>query len=339
MGNIILGAGHYLPAKVLTNQFFVDKNPFYEWTPQGYDLENPVETTDEWIQQMMGIKERRWVAPGEDVHHMAKNALTMALENAKLTPNDLEAVIVATVTQENPRQFPSVACQVQEMIGANNVGYAFDVGAACAGYTTAMAIADALMGKYQLGPVAVVGVERLSKMVDYKDKNSPLFGDGAGAVILQREEDPHRGIMWAKGKSNPHEGRKDWIYRDDQGKLRMPCGNQVLKEATRELTEICREGLSTLRTPSGGKWDDEGLLDMGIFHQANIRILEGVQKRLRLTDQQVFRNIDRYGNMSSASAAVALSEAYEQGKIKEGSRVIMACIGSGMVTSAVAFVA
>src|SRR3989338_7685746 len=269
MGNIILGAGHYLPAKVLTNQFFVDKNPFYEWTPQGYDLENPVETTDEWIQQMMGIKERRCAAPGEEVHHMAKNALTMALENAKLTPNDLEAVIVATVTQENPRQFPSVACQVQEMIGANNVGYAFDVGAACAGYTTAMAIADALMEKYSLGPVAVVGVEKLSRMVDYKDKNSPLFGDGAGAVILGRVEGNHRGIQWVKGRSNPHDGRKEWIYRDKDGYLRMPCGGAVLKEATRELTSICDEGLSALRTNDGQTWNDPEVLNLAIFHQAN----------------------------------------------------------------------
>ena len=119
----------------------------------------------------------------------------------------------------------------------------------------------------------------------------------------------------------------------------MPCGNEVMREATRELTGICEEGLESLRTLEGLKWSDRGVLDLAIFHQANIRILRGAQKRLQLTDEQVFRNIGRYGNMSSASAAVALSEAYEQGRIKENSRVIMACIGSGMVTSAVALVA
>ena len=337
MGIVILSAGHYLPAEILTNQLFVDKNPFYEWTPQGYDLENPVETSDAWIQEMMGVRERRRAAPGEEVHHMAANAVKMALEKARLKPQDLEGIVVATVTQD--KQFPSAACLKQELIGARNIGHAFDVGAACAGFTTAMAVANAMISQYDWGPVAVVGVEKLSRMVDYKDKNSPLFGDGAGAVILGRVEGNHRGIQWVKGRSNPHDGRKEWIYRDKDGYLRMPCGGAVLKEATRELTGICEEGLSALRTNDGQTWNDPEVLNLAIFHQANIRILEGVQRKLRLSDDQVFKNIEKYGNMSSASAAVALSEAYEQERIREGSRVIMACIGSGMVTSAVAFVA
>ncbi len=333
---VILGAGHYLPAEILTNQFFVNQNPLYEYTKEGEYI-NPVDTTDAWIQEMMGPKERRRAAKGEEVHHMAAKAVNSALANAKMRPDDLEGIVVATVTQD--KQFPSAACLKQELVGARNIGYALDVGSACAGFTTAIAVANAMILQYGLGPFAVVGAEKLSRMVDYKDKNSPLFGDGAGAVILGRTEDNQRGIMWVKGKSNPHDGRKEWIYRDEHGYLRMPCGSEVLKEATRELTHVCQEGLSASRTPSGAKWDDEGILDLGIFHQANIRILQGVQRRLRLTDEQVFKNIERYGNMSSASAAVALSEAYEQGRIKEGSRVIMACIGSGMVTSAVALVA
>lgn len=338
MGVIIAGAGHYLPDTIRTNDFFVKKNPLYEVTRSGEYI-NPVMTSDEWIQEMMGPKERR-VAPEEmSVHEMGAIALRRALERARINASELELLVFATVT-ENP-QFPSAACSTQAMIGAQNIGYAFDIGAACAGFTSALAAASAMMSFYNIKVGAVIGAEKLSSMIDLKDKNCPLFGDGAGAVVLQRTAEQDRGIMLVKAKSNPHEGRKDWIYREQKerdGKryIRMPCGNEVLKEANRELVGIS-EHLLGHYTSAGRKWQEK--LDVAIFHQANIRILHGVKKRLRLRDEQVPMNIDRYGNMSCASVAVTLSEAYEQGRIREGSHVLMACIGSGMVTSAVGFVA
>lgn len=325
----IVGWGHYVPERVVSNAYFVALNPLFEYNEEGERVKE-MDTSDAWIQQMMGVRERRRAASDEEVHHMGAKAVLSALQKTDFQPEDLEGIIVGTVTQD--KQFPSAACQMRELIGARNANRCFDVGAACSGFTTALDIANAFI-KQGSGPLAVVGVEKLSRMADDRDKNAPLYsGDGAGAVILYQTPYQNQGILTTYSITKTEDNRLQWIHRDKNRILRMPHGGKVLVEATRELEKACR----TMTRDVGWKIED---VDQAIFHQANIRILDNVKERLELREDQVYMNIQKYGNLSAASAPIAYSEACDAGLIKADAKVLIACIGSGMVIGGAALVA
>ena len=211
--------------------------------------------------------------------------------------------------------------------------YAFDVAAACAGYPIAMTLANSLFKSGEIhGPIAVVASEKLSKMIDYYDVNSPLFGDGAGAMIVGKylgEGELEGKIKGCYAGSDAVGGKSDLIFRDAKGMLRMPEGNKVMKYAVKNMAGA----VGRLKDDLGWTNDD---IDLIIPHQANIRILKSVAKSTGIPWEKVYNNIEKYGNMSSATCAVGLSEAIKEGKIDNNSKVMMVSFGSGLVTSAVA---
>lgn len=315
----IIGVGKYLPKKVLSNA----------------DLEKIVETSDEWITTRCGIKERRLAAKNEATSDMAIKAAKEALEDAKLAPCDLDLIIVATITPD--MQFPSTACLVQNGIGAKNAA-CFDVSSACAGFIYAIAIAQQFIACAAYKNALIVGAEVLSSITDWQDRNTcVLFGDGAGACVLS--EVKSGGIIStylgsdgsmaellmvpAGGSRNPPthktvDGRLHYI------KMR---GNELFKVAINTMTEAARVVLKQ----AGLRPQD---LNLVIPHQANTRIIIAVAKKLGLPQDKFYLNINKYGNMSSGSLAVALCEAVREGKIKKGDIVLLDAFGAGLVWGA-----
>ncbi len=311
---MISGLGAYLPEKVLTN----------------FHLEKMVETTDEWIRTRTGIRERR-IAENQSASDLGIEASRQALENAKLKPTDLDLIIVATVTPD--MLFPSTACAIQNRLGAK-CG-AFDLAAACSGFTYAVSVADGLIrsGLYQ--NILVVGAEVLSGFIDWTDRSTcVLFGDGAGAAIVSRATDGH-GIVATHLGSDGSQG--ELLQIPAGGSVHPPTeetiknrmhflkmqGSEVFKTAVRTMEVAVKEVL---------KKADLQLSDIDclIPHQANMRILQAVAERLELPLEKVFINVEKYGNMSSASTAVALYEAVRDGKIKSGHNVVLVAFGGGL---------
>tara|TARA_Y100000034_G_C6874881_1_gene399933 strand:- start:147 stop:1130 length:984 start_codon:yes stop_codon:yes gene_type:complete len=319
----IRGFGKYVPKKVIPNSFFVRQNPLFQYSADGERVGKGIETSEDWIVKRTGIVERRW-AEGLQVHDMASLAIEQALERSPFISKDLTGIVVASVTQEG--NFPSAASKVKEIIKARGASDCYDVLAACAGFPVAVDKVYTQMQKSG-GVYAVVGVEKLSAITDLKDMNAPLFGDGAGAWILGPAETP--GVVATYQRTNTEEGKITWINQDSNGKLRMPNGKEVFKEAVLSLPLVCRKLVSDAR------WSLEDV-DLVFFHQANKRILDVVQKELGLYGSQVFMNIQKYGNTSAASAPICSVEAFEEGRLKSGKKIIMACIGAGMITSGVA---
>ena len=312
MGAIISGLGVYYPENVLTNA----------------DLERLVETSDEWIVTRTGIRERH-ILPKDSplkASDLGARAAMSALENAGLTPEDVGAIIVNAIVPD--KQFPAVACIIQEKIGAKNA-FAFDITAACSGFVYGVNLANLLIESGQCKHVLVIGAELLSRAVDWTDRNTCiLFGDAGGAAVLSRApEGSNRGVLRSLLRSDG--GYSDILYLDpladkENGAscIRMD-GKQVFKLAVTEVTRVVNDALAL-----------EGLttadIDLFVAHQANVRILSAIGEKLGLPEDKVVINVQRFGNTSSASVPLALYEAEQAGRLKPGMLVCLAAVGGGM---------
>jgi 3-oxoacyl-[acyl-carrier-protein] synthase-3 len=311
----IAGTGSYVPARVLTNA----------------DLERMVATSDEWIRERTGIRERRIAATGEACSDLAVQAGKRALAAAGLAATDLDMILVATCTGDYP--LPATACLVQHQLGATKAA-ACDLSAACCGFIYALSVADAYV-KNGMRHVLVIGSEVMSAITDWTDRNTcVLFGDGAGAVIVSAS-DGERGILSTHLRSDgalcelimvPGGGSRtppsEKVLAEHLQYIKMK-GNETFKVAVRTLEEIARATLSA----NGLRVED---LDLYVPHQANVRILKAVIERLGLPIEKVMLNVDRFGNTSAASIPIALDEAIREGRIKDGSLVMLGAFGAGL---------
>jgi 3-oxoacyl-[acyl-carrier-protein] synthase-3 len=300
------------------------------------DLERLVDTSDEWITTRTGIKERRISDENTHASDMASAALESALEMARTSPEEVDALIVGTVTPDY--RLPSTACITQEKVGLKNA-VGFDIAAACTGFITAMALARGLVESGVYRKVAIIGVEKLTSITNYKDRNTcVLFGDAAGAAILEADDSGH-GILGTHLKSDG--SMKEWLWIpvggtvdpitpdyewDGRDKLDMN-GSEVFKVAVRQM---CNSALKVIED-AGLRREDISLV---VPHQANIRIIEAIAKRLKVGMDRVVVNIDQYGNTSSASVPLALDEANRAGRLKPGDNVVMVAFGGGMIWGA-----
>jgi len=315
----IIGVGEYLPEKILTNS----------------DLEKMVETSDEWITTRTGIKERHLAAKGQAASDLALKAAQIALKNAKLSPEDLDLIVVATITGDMP--CPSTASILQDKLGAKRAA-CFDISAACAGFVYGISVAQQFIACSTYKNALVIGVEVLSSFTDWQDRNTcVLFGDGAGAVVLS--EVKGRGIIStylgcdgskvgllnvpAGGSANPATAE---TVRNRQHFIKMQ-GNELFKIAVNTMTKAAEVVLQQ----AGMSFAD---VDMIIPHQANARIIMAVAKKLGISEDRVYLNIERCGNMSSASTVTALCEAVQEGKVKKGDVILLDAFGAGLVWGA-----
>lgn len=311
----ITGTGSYTPEKVVTN----------------FDLEKILETSDEWIRTRTGIVERHLVVEGQNTSDLATEAARRALEMAGVAPTELDLIIVGTITGDYP--WPATACIVQSNLGAINAG-AYDVSAACSGFLYALAAGADRIAAGNARKVLVIGAEVLSRILDWNDRNTcVLFGDGAGAVILEAGED-ERGILsthlyadgsqlellYQPGFATRIPPSAEGLARGDQF-LKMQ-GNEVFKVAVRSMTEVAKIALDA----NGMTTDDVSLF---IPHQANVRILDATAKRIGLKDEQVYINVDRFGNTSGATIPIALDEVNRAGRLKEGDILLLDAFGGG----------
>ncbi|WP_224370778.1 beta-ketoacyl-ACP synthase III [Hyalangium versicolor] len=313
----IIGTGSYAPAQVITNQ----------------DLEKIVDTSDKWITERTGIRERRKAAPGEATSDMAVAAARQALEMSGTRPEDLDLIVVGTITPDMP--MPSCAVFVQAKLGATKA-FAFDVAAACAGSVYAISVADQFMRTGQAKRALVIGADVFTSVLNWSDRNTcVLFGDGAGAMVLAPAEEEGRGILSTRLRSDgtladiltiPAGGSKEPLnpdnIREQRHKVAMN-GREVFKTAVRELTGITQEALK-----AHGLTPDQ--VDHVIAHQANMRILEAVMQRVEIPIEKCWINLDKYGNTSAASVPMALDEANRMGRLKRGDLIAIMAVGSGM---------
>lgn len=312
----IAGVGEYLPKKVLTNA----------------DLEKMVDTSDEWITTRTGIKERRIASASEACSDLALKAARAAVADAGMTAGDIDLIIVATITPDMP--FPSVACSVQDGLGARKA-VCFDVSGACAGFVYALITAQQFITARTCRNALVIGSEKLSCITDWQDRNTcVLFGDGAAAAVLA--EVKSGGIIshylasdgaMAELLMVPAGGSRNPASRETVAErmhyIRMR-GNELFKIAVRAMSEAAEKSLEKAGLTSRD-------IDMFIPHQANMRIISAVARKLGLPEEKVFVNIDKYGNMSSASTATAFCEAAKSGRIKKGDIVMLDAFGAGLV--------
>ncbi len=312
----IIGWGMAVPDRILTNA----------------DLEQMVDTSDEWIRARTGIAERRIVSPGEATSDLATRAGQAALERAKVAPDEVDLVILATCTPD--RLFPATACTVQTNLGIPHAG-AFDLAAACSGFLYGLSVASAMIQSGTHQTVLLVAADLFSHILNWQDRNTCiLFGDGAGAVVLRASEEPV-GVLtsvlgsWGKGES---------LMMREAGGTKLPLtaqlidehrncfvmqGREVFKHAVRGMCDSAEQAIAN----AGLTKDD---IHMVVPHQANVRIIESIAKRLDLPMERVFVNIERYGNTSAASVPIALFEAAEQGKISPGDYLLLTAFGGGL---------
>ena len=318
----IIGTGSAVPERVLTNE----------------DLVQIVDTTDEWITRRTGIKERHisHKDAGESTADLGTRAVLAALSAADVNPDQIDTIIVATVTAD--RQFPSAACMIQKAIGANHAA-AFDLSAGCSGFLYALDMANSSIRSGSAETILVVGAERLSSVVDWHDRGTcVLLGDGAGAVLLRQRSDAG-GILSTHIKSD---GRLwDLLYASDGNDSHHPLlsevelkpfslkmeGNRLFKKAVGSMADIGGEAL----TSNGLSQEDIKLV---IPHQANLRIVQAVAEKLKVPMEQVFTNLHKYGNTSSASIPLALDEAHRSGKIDRGDHLLLLSFGAGLTWGA-----
>ncbi len=306
MGAAITGCGMALPERVLTNEELV------EW----------VDVTPEWIVERTGVRQRRVAAEDETSSSLASQASAQALADAGVTPAELDLVIVATVTPDY--QFPAVASLVQARLGANAAG-AFDVGAACSGFLYGLAQAQAFIDAGGARRVLVCGVDVLSRVTDFSDpKSAPLFGDGAGAVIVQEVPGPSRlGPFTLRSDG----ARPELLYiRRERGVISME-GREVYRRA---VEGMARSVLDVVAQAGVGLEE----IDLVVAHQANARILNAVGERLGISRERVASNIDRYGNTSAASIPIVLAEAARSGVLRDGDLVVVTAFGAGFAWGA-----
>ena len=312
MSNRILmtGVGAYLPEKIITND----------------DLAQWVDTSDEWIKQRTGIAQRHMVADGELTSDLAINAANEALKHAGVTASDIDLIVVATTTPDDT--FPSTATKVQHKLGANNA-FAFDVQAVCAGFVYALSVAESMMIAQKAKKALVIGAESFTKLLDWNDRGTcVLFGDGAGAVVLEAEEAPDDyGILASSLHSDG--AYRDILYVDggpsvngEVGHVRME-GQDVFRHAVDKLASVMQEVLD-----QAGISADE--VDWLVPHQANIRIINGMQRKFGLSSERVVRTVDKHANTSAASIPLALSQAVHDGRIQPGDLLALEAIGGGL---------
>ncbi|MFZ4774016.1 MAG: beta-ketoacyl-ACP synthase III [Terrimicrobiaceae bacterium] len=316
----IAGTGSYVPERILTNA----------------DLELIVETSERWILDRTGIRERRIAADGEFTSHMAAAAALKALENAGLAVEELDLIIVATVTPDT--LVPGTACRVQNLIGASNAN-AFDISAACSGFLYAMEVARQFIAGHSCRNALVIGADKLSSLINWSDRNTcVLFGDGAGAVILNSRED-HAGILSTFMGSN---GDQAEILKVPGGGCALPItaenAGQNLRTLQMNGRETYRHAVTAMIRCSLKALDEAGLtssdLACVIPHQANLRIIEAIADRLDLPMGKFYINLDRFGNTSAAAVAIALDEANRVGRIKAGDRILLVAFGGGLTYAA-----
>jgi 3-oxoacyl-[acyl-carrier-protein] synthase III len=315
----VVGWGLYLPDKVLSNA----------------DLEKMVDTTDEWITTRTGIKTRRIAEDSMAVSDMSANAARLAIAKAGLSPKDIDLIIVATITPD--MFFPSSACFVQKAISAENAA-CFDISAACSGFIYAMDVARGLISNSGYKNALVVGAEKLSAIADWEDRNTcVLFGDGAGAVVLSEVESG--GILSSYLGAD---GTKDDLLYIPGGGSRNPATHKTVEEKLHHLkmrgNELFKIAVRIMANSAEAALEKAGLnkkdIKKLIPHQANSRIISATVKMLGLKEEQVFVNIDRYGNMSSASGAVALSEVLDLEDVNKGDILLLVAFGGGLTWGA-----
>jgi 3-oxoacyl-[acyl-carrier-protein] synthase-3 len=316
----IAGIGSYVPEKILTN----------------HDLEKMVETSDDWITTRTGIKQRRIAAKDEFTSDLATKAAERAMKMAGITADKIDLIIVATITPDMP--FPATACIVQHKIGAKRAA-AFDLEAACSGFIYALEIGQQFIMSRTYDTVLVIGAEKLSAITDWTDRNTcVLFGDGAGAVILQNRESAHgllTAVMGADGEKAdllfmPAGGSKCPATKETIDSrlhyLRME-GKETFKNAVQAMLSAANEVLKRCEI-------DISKIKCIIPHQANRRIIDAVGDRLGAKPEQLFINLDKYGNTSAASVAIALDEAVHSGKIARGDLILLVVVGAGLTWGA-----
>lgn len=312
----ITGIGSYLPRKILTN----------------YDLEKMIDTTNDWIIQRTGIKERRIIENGVTTSDLATKASLKAMKDAKVSPKDLDMIITSTITPDH--FFPSTSCYIQQKIGATRAS-AFDILAACAGFIYAISVGQSFVSSGAAKTVLVVGAECLSKITDYKDRTTcVLFGDGAGAVILQKSGKKHQ-ILYTNLAAD---GSQADVLIMPGGGARNPAslesvqkrmhyiqfkGKEVFKLAINNITKLIIE---TAKKNNLKPKD----IDLIIPHQSNLRIIEATMQKLGLPMEKAFVNIDKYGNTSSASIPIAIDEARKAGRLRKGNIVMLVAFGGGL---------
>lgn len=305
----IAGVGSYLPRRILTND----------------ELAGTVETSDAWIAERTGIRQRHIAGPGETAAFMGTEAARAALAHAGVTAAEVDAVIVATSTPD--QIFPAVALRVQAALGVSR-GFGFDVSAACSGFVYALSVADGLMAKGGLRHVLVIGVEVFSRLVDWKDRGTcVLFGDGAGAVLLSAGSDAGRGLLSTHLHADGRLG--DILYVNGaMGLGELPGtvvmnGREVFRHAVAKLAETVEEALAAHGLTGAD-------VDWLVPHQANLRIIEAMGRKLGLAHDRVVITVDRHGNTSAASIPLALAEAVQDGRIRRGDLVLMEALGAGL---------
>src|SRR5438309_3207264 len=317
---VITGWGFYAPSRVMTNA----------------ELERIVDTSDEWITSRTGIRERRIASDGETTSSMSTRAARVALDRARLRPQDVQMIIVGTCSPDYV--FPATACMVQNDLGATRAG-AFDIEAACTSFVSALAVARGMVVSGAIQNALVIGAETLSRFLNWKDRTTcVLFGDGAGAVVLEASNasvgiesvilhsDGSKGEMLmvqAGGSKRP--ASAETIERG-QHFITM-AGGEVFKLAVKSMADAAEEAIAE----AGLTLDD---IDILIPHQANVRIIDGVAKRLRFPPEKVFVNIQRYGNTSAASIPIALCEAESTGRLRRGDKVLLVAFGGGFTWGA-----
>jgi 3-oxoacyl-[acyl-carrier-protein] synthase III len=317
----IVGLGHYVPETVITNQY----------------LSNLMDTNNEWIIERTGIQERRWIDPAKDtVGNMAAKAARLALQRANLTEKDVDFIVFACITSDY--YFPGSGVIMQRELGLEGIG-ALEVKNACSGFIYALSVADQFIKTGMYKTVLVVGAEIQSTALDITTRGrntAVIFGDGAGAAILQRSDKPgilsthlHADGRFAEelyvkdpGSSRPHAERQPEQFLDTTGFKVVMNGNLVFKHAVVRFMEVINEALQA----NGMKKEDISLL---VPHQANLRISQFIQQKLELPDEKVYNNIMRYGNTTAASIPIAMSEAWAEGKMKENDVICLAAFGSG----------
>ena len=321
MRTVVLGTGSELPSKVVTNAA----------------LEHLVDTSDQWIKERTGIKERRVLEEGKGNADMAYRASIRALKDAHVEAKDLDAIIMGTVTPDYP--FPSSACVLENMLGAHKA-FSFDVNAACSGFLNALAVADSFIQTGRIRNALVIGSDVLSRLLNWKDRGTcVLFGDGAGAVVVGASHDGNRGILSVRLRTDGSYAKT--LYVPAGGSLKPAShetvrrnehtitmnGKEVFKVAVRSMEEISREVLDEAQVSI----DEVSLV---IPHQANLRIISALAERLNVPMSKVVVNLDRYGNTSAASVPVALDEARREGRIRRGDVVLLNAFGAGFAWGA-----
>jgi 3-oxoacyl-[acyl-carrier-protein] synthase-3 len=316
----IAGVGHYVPEQIINN----------------FDLEKIMDTSDEWIRERSGIKERRWVKDGENNLDLAEKASSAALMNAGMKPEDIDFIVFATLSPDY--YFPGTGCLLQERMGFSTIG-ALDVRNQCSGFIYGLSVADQFIKTGMYKNILLVGSETQSRGINKSTEGrdvSVLFGDGAGAAVISRSDDPKKGIITTHLHSDGQHAKELWC--EDPGSVRNPRltkdlidsptiwpsmnGRFVFKHAATRFPEVILEALEAAGI-------EKSEIDLVIPHQANQRITDAVRMKLGLKEEQVFSNIEKYGNTTAASIPIAMSEAFEEGKITEGSLVCLAAFGSG----------